>query len=166
MILDRDNEKASRYLSKFALMIRMTLNHSKDTFVTLDENIEYIKTYLDMEQLRFDDSFSYKILVAENIDTSEISIPSLMIQPLVENAIWHGLLPSEGDKKILIRFTVLGFYLFGALAGGYFFNLYEFAIFYFIPVILLTIMYYDISPLALHKLSRMFASGRKRQTAS
>ena len=105
MILDGDNEKASRYLSKFALMIRMTLNHSKDTFVTLDENIVYIKTYLEMEQLRFDDSFTYKILVAENIDTSETAIPSLMIQPLVENAIWHGLLPSEGEKKILIRFT-------------------------------------------------------------
>jgi uncharacterized membrane protein YoaK (UPF0700 family) len=68
-------------------------------------------------------------------------------------------------NKILIRFTVLGFYLFGGLAGGYFFNLYEFAIFYFIPLILLTIMYYDVSPLALHKLSRMFAPG-KRQTAS
>ena len=105
MILDGDNEKASRYLSKFALMIRMTLNHSKDTFVTLDENIEYLKTYLEMERLRFDESFTYKILVAENIDTSESSIPSLMIQPLVENAIWHGLLPSEGEKKILIKFT-------------------------------------------------------------
>ena len=105
MILDGDNEKASRYLSKFALMIRMTLNHSKDTFVTLDENIEYIKTYLEMEQLRFDDSFTHKILVAENIDTSETAIPALMIQPLVENAIWHGLLPSEGEKKILIKFT-------------------------------------------------------------
>jgi uncharacterized membrane protein YoaK (UPF0700 family) len=68
-------------------------------------------------------------------------------------------------NKILIRCTVLGFYLIGGLAGGYFFNLYEFAIFYFIPVILLTIMYYDVSPLALHKLSRMFALG-KRQTAS
>ena len=105
MILDGDNEKASRYLSKFALMIRMTLNHSKDTFVTLDENIEYLKTYLEMERLRFDESFTYKILVAENIDTSESSIPSLMIQPLVENAIWHGLLPSEGEKKILVKFT-------------------------------------------------------------
>jgi sensor histidine kinase YesM len=58
-----------------------------------------------MERLRFDDSFTYKILVAENIDTSESSIPSLMIQPLVENAIWHGLLPSESEKKILIKFT-------------------------------------------------------------
>ncbi len=105
MILDGDNEKASRYLSKFALMIRMTLNHSKDTFVTLDENLEYLKTYLEMEQLRFDDSFTYKILTAENIDAAEVPIPSLMMQPLVENAIWHGLLPSEDEKKMTIRFT-------------------------------------------------------------
>ncbi|MBL7741844.1 MAG: histidine kinase [Chitinophagaceae bacterium] len=105
MILDGDNEKASRYLSKFALMIRMTLNHSKDTFVTLEENIKYLETYLEMECLRFDDSFTYKIITDDTIDTGETAIPSLMIQPLVENAIWHGLLPSADDKKVIIRFT-------------------------------------------------------------
>jgi ligand-binding sensor domain-containing protein/putative methionine-R-sulfoxide reductase with GAF domain len=105
MILDGDSEKASRYLSKFALMIRMTLNHSKDIFVTLDENIEYLKAYLEMEQLRFDDSFSYTIFTSADIDASETSFPSLMIQPLVENAIWHGLMPARHDKKIMIRFT-------------------------------------------------------------
>lgn len=105
MILEGDNEKASRYLSKFALMIRMTLNHSKEIFVTLDENIDYLKAYLEMEQLRFSDSFTYTICKAENIDTSETLIPSLMMQPLVENAIWHGLMQSETDKKILIAFT-------------------------------------------------------------
>jgi LytS/YehU family sensor histidine kinase len=83
----------------------MTLNHSKDIFVTLDENIEYLKAYLEMEQLRFDDSFSYTIFTSANIDASETSFPSLMIQPLVENAIWHGLLPARHDKKIMIRFT-------------------------------------------------------------
>lgn len=105
MILDGDNEKASRYLSKFALMIRMTLNHSKEIFVTLDENVEYLKTYLEMEQLRFDDSFAYSIFTDENIEAAETLIPSMMIQPLVENAIWHGLLPAENDKKITISFT-------------------------------------------------------------
>ncbi|HEX5153691.1 MAG TPA: histidine kinase [Parafilimonas sp.] len=105
MILDGDNEKASRYLSKFALMIRMTLNHSKEIFVTLDENIEYLKAYLEMEQLRFSDSFTYAIFTDDNIDTLETSIPSLMMQPLVENAIWHGLLQSETDKKIIVAFT-------------------------------------------------------------
>src|SRR3954453_7946769 len=105
MILDGDNDRASRYLSKFALMIRMTLEHSKDIFVTLDENIEYLKAYLEMERLRFDDSFSYTILISESIDQSETAIPSLMIQPLVENAIWHGLMLADGDKKIKIAFT-------------------------------------------------------------
>jgi len=105
MILEGENEKASRYLSKFALMIRMTLNHSKEIFVTLDENIEYLKAYLEMEQLRFDDSFTYSIDTSDNLDITEASIPSMMIQPLVENAIWHGLLPGKGEKKIGIKFT-------------------------------------------------------------
>ena len=105
MILDGDNEKASRYLSKFALMIRMTLDHSKEVFVTLDENIRYLQSYLEMEQLRFDDSFTFSIHVEENIEAAETTIPSMMIQPLVENAIWHGLMHAEADKKISISFT-------------------------------------------------------------
>jgi LytS/YehU family sensor histidine kinase len=105
MILDGDNEMASRYLSKFALMIRMTLEHSKEIFVTLDENIEYLKAYLNMEQLRFGDSFSYTIQTDEIIDVEEVLIPSLMIQPLVENAIWHGLMQAEWDKKIQVTFS-------------------------------------------------------------
>lgn len=104
MILDGDNEKASRYLSKFAQMIRMTLEQSKDTFVSLEENIRYLNSYLEMEQLRFDETFTYKIIVDENIDVEETSFPSLMIQPLVENAIWHGLMPAGSDKKIYIKF--------------------------------------------------------------
>ncbi len=60
-------------------------------------------------------------------------------------------------SKMYIRLTILAFYFFGALAGGYFFEKYEFAIFYFIPVILFTILYYDISPIALHKLMRLFS---------
>jgi len=108
MILDGDNDKASRYLSKFALMIRMTLEHSKQVFVTLDQNMEYISAYLDMEKLRFDDSFNYEISVDESVDGSEAVIPSMMIQPLVENAIWHGLMQSEGDKHIRVRFGLSG----------------------------------------------------------
>jgi len=104
MILEGENEKASRYLSKFAQMIRMTLNHSREAFISLQENAAYLKTYLEMEQLRFDGSFTWNISVAEDIDAEEIAIPSLMIQPLVENAIWHGLLPSAGEKKLSIEF--------------------------------------------------------------
>lgn len=67
---------------------------------------------------------------------------------------------SEPNKvvkhKIAIRLTILAFYFFGGIAGGYFFDLYDFRIFYFIPLILLTILYYDVSPLALHKLMHLF----------
>jgi sensor histidine kinase YesM len=105
MILLNDQAKASRYLSKFANMIRMTLNQSKEMFTTLHENIEYLECYLMMEKLRFDDSFSYRITVDDDIEKEETLIPTLMIQPLTENAIWHGLLLKKGRKKLWIRFT-------------------------------------------------------------
>jgi ligand-binding sensor domain-containing protein/putative methionine-R-sulfoxide reductase with GAF domain len=104
MILDGDNEKASRYLSKFALMIRMTLNQSRDIFVTVDDNVEYLRAYLEMEQLRFGESFSYDIFTDGRIDAGETNFPSLMIQPLVENAIWHGLMQAGDDKRVAVRF--------------------------------------------------------------
>lgn len=65
-------------------------------------------------------------------------------------------------NRLYIRFTILGFYFFGALVGGYFFDKYEFTIFYFIPMILFTILYYDLSPIALHKLSRLFSTNGKK----
>jgi LytS/YehU family sensor histidine kinase len=100
MILDADNEKASRYLSKFALMIRMTLNHSRDIFVTLGENIEYLEAYLQMEQLRF--GFKYGIESSENLDN--IEIPSMLLQPFVENAVKHGIAHKAIDGKVTILF--------------------------------------------------------------
>lgn len=67
-------------------------------------------------------------------------------------------------NRMYVRFTILGFYFIGGLAGGYFFDKYQFAIFYFIPVILFTILYYDLSPIALHKLMRLFTF--KKPTSS
>ena len=105
MILANEQKKASRYLSKFAQMIRITLNQSKETFTTLFENVEYLETYMDMEKLRFDDSFNFSITIDEQIDQEETLIPTLMIQPLAENAIWHGLMRKEGQKNLLIHFS-------------------------------------------------------------
>jgi uncharacterized membrane protein YoaK (UPF0700 family) len=65
-------------------------------------------------------------------------------------------------NRLYIRFTILGFYFFGALMGGYFFDKYDFIIFYFIPVILFTILYYDLSPIALRKLTRLFSGNEKK----
>ena len=74
--------------------------------------------------------------------------------------------PSTGKttavrNRIYVRITILSFYFIGCIAGGYFFDRFNFAIFYFIPLILITILYYDVSPLALHKLARIFGWQRK-----
>ena len=108
MILSNEQQKASRYLSKFAQMIRITLHQSKEIFTTLYENLEHLENYLMMEKLRFDDSFTFHVTVDERIDKEETLVPTLMIQPLSENAIWHGLMCKEGDKKLSIRFCLVG----------------------------------------------------------
>jgi ligand-binding sensor domain-containing protein len=108
MILSNEQQKASRYLSKFAQMIRITLHQSKEIFTTLYENLEHLENYLMMEKLRFDDSFTFHVTVDERIDKEETLVPTLMIQPLSENAIWHGLMCKEGDKRLSIRFCLVG----------------------------------------------------------
>ncbi|MES1220105.1 MAG: histidine kinase, partial [Bacteroidota bacterium] len=108
MILENEQQKASRYMSKFANMLRITLNQSKHVFTTLYENMEHLENYLAMEKLRFDDSFTFRITADENLDKEDTRIPTLMIQPLAENAIWHGLMPWKGKKKLLIHFSCCG----------------------------------------------------------
>ncbi len=105
MILTNDANNASRYLSKFALMIRLTLNQSRQSFATLRENIDYLESYLAMEKLRFGSTFSYHIQTEENLEDEEILVPTLMIQPLVENAIWHGQMNNEGKNQLNIGFS-------------------------------------------------------------
>lgn len=105
MILHQDTRNASLYLSRFAQLIRLNLEHSRKTFITLRQNIEYLESYLEMEQLRFAD-FNYHIGVQEEIDVDEIRIAPMLIQPLVENAIWHGLLPNKGNKQLNILFYI------------------------------------------------------------
>ncbi|HEU0064899.1 MAG TPA: histidine kinase, partial [Flavisolibacter sp.] len=105
MILDDEPQKASRYMSKFANLLRITLNQSKEVFTTLDENIEHLENYLAMEKLRFDDCFTFRITAEDSIDREETLVPTMMIQPLVENAIWHGLMPKKGTKRLSIHFS-------------------------------------------------------------
>ena len=106
MILENEQENANNYLSKFAKMIRLSLEYSRRPYVTVKEKLEYLDNYLQMELLRFDHSFRYYIEVDENICTEEIGVPPMMIQPLVENAIWHGLMNKSGDRKLFIRYKL------------------------------------------------------------
>ena len=103
MILYQDTKGASRYLSRFAQLIRLNLEYSMKTFITLRQNMDYLERYLEMEQLRFAD-FSFHFTIRGELNTDEIRIAPMMLQPLVENAIWHGLLPSDRDKRLDILF--------------------------------------------------------------
>ncbi|MEP6617328.1 MAG: histidine kinase [Ginsengibacter sp.] len=89
MILNNDNSNASHYLSKFAHLIRITLNNSSKPFISLQKTIEYLQRYLEMEQIRTT-NFSYQINVDEAIQTQSTFLPPMLIQPFIENAIWHG----------------------------------------------------------------------------
>jgi ligand-binding sensor domain-containing protein len=107
MILDNEQQRASRYMTKFANLLRITLNQSREVFTTLCDNMEQLENYLTMEKLRFDDSFTFRITADKTIDQEETLIPTMMIQPLAENAIWHGLMPKKGNKKLSIHFSTM-----------------------------------------------------------
>ncbi len=102
MILTGENANASRYLSSFAQMIRETLDQSKHTFISLEQSISHLEKYIQMEKIRVDD-FSYKIKIDNKTNIAEIKIPPMLLQPLVENAIWHGLKSNQGNKTLLIE---------------------------------------------------------------
>ena len=103
-ISKNESKDASIYLSKFAKLMRATLANTKRQRISLKDEIETLTLYLELEQLRLNNKFSYEILVDETIDTQYEQIPSMLIQPYVENAIWHGISHKEGDGIIRIQF--------------------------------------------------------------
>ncbi|PBQ33036.1 hypothetical protein CNR22_15040 [Sphingobacteriaceae bacterium] len=98
-ILKQDEQKAFEYLGKFSKLIRMVLNHSRQASVNLSQELELLKLYVELEQLRFKDAFTFSIVIARDLDLEEIEIPTMLIQPYVENAVWHGLMGLFGLRK-------------------------------------------------------------------
>lgn len=103
-ILTNDKKEAISYLNKFASLTRKILELTERSYVTLQEEVNTLTLYLDLEQARFNDDFSYTITIADSLDKESIMIPTLLIQPFIENAIKHGLLHSKGTKKVSIQF--------------------------------------------------------------
>ena len=93
------------YLSRFSKLLRLVLNNSEKNLISLQEEIEMLKIYLELESLRFKDSFQYHIQIDPDIDVDMCSIPPLLLQPYIENAIWHGLMHKQGTKKLQINFA-------------------------------------------------------------
>ena len=105
-ILKNESEPAADYLTKFSKLIRMVLNNSKKTSISLEEELEMLRLYLDLEKLRFKNSFEYKISFPDQLDTKAVVIPPLILQPIAENAIWHGLMHKEGPGTLEINFDL------------------------------------------------------------
>ena len=101
-IQDNDPLVASRYLSKFAKLMRMILENSKSSSVPLNDELEALKLYMDLEILRTEYKFEYSINIDQKIDASEIYIPPMLIQPFIENSIRHGIGPSTDAGHINI----------------------------------------------------------------
>lgn len=103
LILKVESTKAYDYLAKFGLLLRKVMDNSEKDFIPLTEEIEIIKLYLDLESLRFEDSFDYTLEV-EIPEVQSIKVPPMIVQPYIENAIQHGLMPKQGDRKLRVTF--------------------------------------------------------------
>ena len=95
-------EDANTYLSKLSKLLRMVLEHSDDESVTLEKELEMLHLYLELESVRLKDGFEYEIKVDKDIFPEEITVPTLILQPFAENAIWHGLLNKQDNRKLKI----------------------------------------------------------------
>jgi tetratricopeptide (TPR) repeat protein len=110
-IVKSDHKQASNYLTKFAKLIRLILDNSAADYISLDTEIQTLRLYMDMESLRFDNAFEYRIETDDEVVSENICIPSMLVQPYAENAIWHGLLHLPDSQagiqekgKLWIRF--------------------------------------------------------------
>lgn len=105
-ILTEQFDVAYSYLQKFARLLRNVLDSSSKSYIKIEKEIEILHLYLELESLRFDEKFTYQISLDEpEDDIGELYIPSLMIQPFVENAIWHGLMQKKGARQVNVHFT-------------------------------------------------------------
>ncbi len=101
---ENDFKNTNKYLTQFAKLIRTVLNLSEKNMITIQEELDMLTLYLDLEEIRFEEEFDYEINVDEEIDKDYDEIPSMLIQPYIENAIWHGLM--NKDKRGAIKIDI------------------------------------------------------------
>lgn len=99
-ILNKNAEEANLFLSRFASLMRHTLEYSRKEYIALEDEIDVLKNYMEIQKLRFETEFDYKIEISSNIDIEKTAIPPMLTQPFIENSIEHALLPKGTDGKI------------------------------------------------------------------
>ena len=105
-ILKNESKVASNYLTRFSRLMRMVLNNSQKPLISLDDELEMLEIYLEMERLRFKNSFDYGITFLNTVVSDNIFIPPLLLQPFCENAIWHGLMHKKQQGRLDIQLTM------------------------------------------------------------
>jgi LytS/YehU family sensor histidine kinase len=100
-IYERDYAQADTYLDKFSELLRSTMDNADASVISLEEEIKYLDTYLQLEKLRFGDKFDYTISAATGIDKQKTYVPAMLLQPYVENAIRHGVRFLENKKGVI-----------------------------------------------------------------
>jgi two-component system, sensor histidine kinase YesM len=98
--------EANKYLTSYSNLMRNIMENSNKDFVTLSNEVEQLKKYLDLEHLRFQDKFDFEILIDDNLDSETTFIPNMIIQPHLENAIWHGLRYLENKGFLSLKFEL------------------------------------------------------------
>jgi len=106
LILAGQPEKANTFLVKIASLMRNILENSREEFIPLDKEIETLKLYLDVQQLRFETEFEYKFNIDGPIDTENISVPPMLAQPCLENSVEHGLMNKKDGGKLEISYKL------------------------------------------------------------
>ena len=102
-ILQSNTKQAAEYLSNFAHLIRLILQNSREKLISLKDEIETLLLYIQMEQMRFDDEFDFRCIIDENVDLEEVYLPPMIVQPYVENAIWHGLMHKNTKGQLTLK---------------------------------------------------------------
>jgi sensor histidine kinase YesM len=101
-VLTGDRKASASYVARFARLIRNVLEFASLKKITLERELETLRLYMDIEQLRFGEAFEYEINIDPKLLPSSVQVVPMILQPYVENAIWHGLSPKEGKGKVTI----------------------------------------------------------------
>jgi tetratricopeptide (TPR) repeat protein len=106
LILSDKPEKANEFLARIARLMRNILENSREEFISLEKEVETIRLYLEVQQLRFESGFKYAITIDPAIDPENYAVPPMLTQPCVENSIEHGLLPGNKEGKINVSYIL------------------------------------------------------------
>ena len=110
-IAQQDERTANKFLSEFSQLMRLVMENSQEDFIPLNKEQEILSLYLKLEHYRFRDKFEYEIKIDDSINTESIEVPPMLIQPYIENAVWHGLRYKESKGKLLLQFVKEGSHL-------------------------------------------------------